>query len=165
MKSLILVLTLFSTVSFAEEIQTKGALDLGIIEGDYSIKKGPKTFCYDGPIGWFSPAKSDKENPMLMLGTRLIFSNVNRPELKQTIDDCEVSAKTETKNIGGIGFLTETESRVCKSLKETTRRTVRVEKDQIVLEVSSTSSETGNFSKACYFELKRPSRDQQSIKK
>ena len=166
MKLLLITLSLMlSITSFAEEIQSQGAIDLGIIEGDYVIKKGPKTFCYDGPVGWFNPAKADKENPMLMLGTKLIFSNVNRPEQKEIIEDCEVTSKTETKRISNIGFLTESESRHCKSLKESTRRTVRVEKDQIVLEVTSSSSETGNFSKACYYELRRPSREQQSVKK
>lgn len=166
MKNFILIILTFTSLqALAEDPPSKAETDLNIIEGEYELKSGPLGFCSAGVVGWFNTKKSEKDNEMLMLGTRLIFSDANKPERKQTISDCDYTQKTETKRQGNMGLLTEVETRECKSLKETRTRVVRVEKDQITLEERNYSTENGQSSKSCTYSLKRPSRYQQSISK
>ncbi len=162
---IIFVLFNFPLLAAPEEM-TKAEKDLNIIEGDYELVKGAVDFCSSGPVGWFNTNKAEriKANEMLMLGTRFIFAKVNQPENKETIGECDYVQKTETKRIKNIGILTETESRYCKGISETTRRIVRVDGDKISLDVTTSNSEAKSSTTLCFYSLKRPSRYQQSIK-
>ncbi len=168
MKLLILsIVILLSFPCFAgDDEPTKAETDLNIIEGDYELKKGALDFCSAGPVGWFNTKNSgnEKGSEMLMLGTRFVFAKINQPKNEQLIGDCNYSQKTETQRAENLGILTETETRFCNGLTETTRRTVRVEKDKIFLEVRVSNSEAKNSNTSCHYSLKRPSRNQQSVK-
>lgn len=170
MKILILSF-LFPLICMAQENTSQAAKDLSIVEGDYTLTKGNSNYCSaGGPVGWFKTEKSDfdKDGYMLMVGTKFIFANINVPETKQTFPDCEYITKTEVKRHSGVGFLIETENQNCKNLNRIVRKSLRFEKDKISMDIYIKTEENGkksNETSECVFELKRPSRFQQSIKK
>lgn len=171
MKKLILVLLIIPSFSKAFDNNSQAAKDLAIIEGEYAVTNGSISFCSaGGPVGWVKTEKSDtnKDAYMLMLGTRFIFSDINKPEQKQIISECEYITKSETKKVDGAGILIETETQKCKSMTQTTRRKVHFERDKINLEVAVKTEENGqkkNVTSECSFALKSASRFQQSVPK
>lgn len=168
MNLLILIFT-FSTLSYSQQNTSQAAKDLNIIEGEYILKSGSSSFCSaGGPVGWVRTEKAGKDvdHYMLMLGTKFIFVDINKPESKLAFPDCAYTTKTETKRSGDTGVLIENENRDCGTSSEHVRRTVQVNKDKITLTVRSQTESQGKKTtdtSDCTFELKRASREQQSL--